>query len=164
MISRNQLRSKLEPSLKQVARLGALVTVAALSLGSTGGTANTSPFIAKAASLTPVSYTAQAPTPVVEQEVQNDSGAPVVKSTQRGTVRTSRGGCGLDYIKAHESGGNYHATSSSGKYRGAYQFDQRTWQSAGGSGDPAAASPQEQDQRAATLYASRGSQPWSVCH
>lgn len=75
----------------------------------------------------------------------------------------SSSGAGLDGIKACESGGDYGAVSSSGKYRGAYQFDQQTWESVGGSGDPAAASPAEQDQRAATLQQQRGSSPWPTC-
>jgi hypothetical protein len=66
-------------------------------------------------------------------------------------------------IRACESGGSYRAVSSSGAYRGAYQFDYGTWASVGGSGDPAAASPAEQDYRAARLYAQRGSSPWPVC-
>lgn len=72
-------------------------------------------------------------------------------------------GSGLAGIRACESGGNYGAVSSSGKYRGAYQFDSQTWASVGGSGDPAAASPAEQDQRAAALQAKRGSSPWPTC-
>ncbi len=66
----------------------------------------------------------------------------------------------LACIRRHESGGNYQATN--GIYRGAYQFDARTWQSVGGSGDPAAASPAEQDRRAALLYQQRGGQPWPL--
>lgn len=62
-----------------------------------------------------------------------------------------------------EAGGNYRAVSRSGKYRGAYQFDQRTWESLGGTGDPAAASPAEQDARARLLYSQRGWRPWPVC-
>lgn len=69
----------------------------------------------------------------------------------------------LDSIAQCESGGDYGAVSSSGKYRGAYQFDRQTWQSVGGSGDPAAASAAEQDARAQALYNQRGSQPWPVC-
>jgi hypothetical protein len=53
--------------------------------------------------------------------------------------------------------------SPSGQYRGAYQFDVQTWQSVGGSGDPAAASPAEQDSRAAALVSQRGSNPWPNC-
>lgn len=66
----------------------------------------------------------------------------------------------LACIRQHESGGNYGAVNPSGTYRGAYQFDQRTWEAVGGSGDPAAASPAEQDRRAAILYQQRGGQPW----
>ncbi len=62
-----------------------------------------------------------------------------------------------------EATGNYQAVNPSGTYRGAYQFDQRTWESVGGTGDPAAASPAEQDLRAYILYDARGSQPWPRC-
>lgn len=69
----------------------------------------------------------------------------------------------LDAIGACESGGDPTAVSSDGSYRGKYQFDYGTWASVGGSGDPAAASEQEQDYRAALLYAQSGSSPWPVC-
>ncbi len=62
-----------------------------------------------------------------------------------------------------ESSGNYAAVSSSGRYRGAYQFDQQTWESVGGTGDPADATPAEQDALAAKLFAERGAQPWPYC-
>jgi hypothetical protein len=70
----------------------------------------------------------------------------------------------LAAIRACESGssGGYSANTGNGFY-GAYQFDLQTWQSVGGSGNPAAASPAEQDRRAAMLYAQRGSSPWPVC-
>lgn len=41
-----------------------------------------------------------------------------------------------------------------GHHRGAYQYDFRTWGEAGGSGDPAHASPAEQDVRTARFYPS----------
>jgi hypothetical protein len=69
----------------------------------------------------------------------------------------------LDAIGACESGGDPAAVSSDGSYRGKYQFDQGTWESVGGSGDPAAAPEAEQDYRAALLYAQAGSSPWPVC-
>jgi Transglycosylase-like domain len=69
----------------------------------------------------------------------------------------------LDAIGACESGGDPTAVSSDGSYRGKYQFDYGTWASVGGSGDPAAASEQEQDYRAALLYSRSGSSPWPVC-
>jgi hypothetical protein len=69
----------------------------------------------------------------------------------------------LEAIAACESGGDPTIVSSDGSYRGKYQFDYGTWESVGGSGDPAAASEAEQDYRAALLYAQSGSSPWPVC-
>ena len=70
------------------------------------------------------------------------------------------GGNALECIKQCESHGDYGAVSSNGQYRGAYQFQQSTWESVGGTGDPAAAPPEEQDARAQALYDSAGSAPW----
>lgn len=70
---------------------------------------------------------------------------------------------GWDYLRECESGGNYRAVSSDGTYRGAYQFDMGTWRGVGGTGDPAAAPPAEQDARALMLYERRGSAPWPSC-
>lgn len=69
----------------------------------------------------------------------------------------------LESIASCESGGNPTAVSSDGSYRGKYQFDYGTWESVGGSGDPAAAPEQEQDYRAALLYSQSGSSPWPIC-
>ncbi|MBS1879207.1 MAG: transglycosylase family protein [Actinobacteria bacterium] len=69
----------------------------------------------------------------------------------------------LDAIAACESGGDPTAVSADGTYRGLYQFDQGTWESVGGHGDPAQASPAEQSYRAALLYSRSGSSPWPVC-
>ena len=82
-----------------------------------------------------------------------------------GAVATggSTASAGLESIAACESGGDPGAVSPDGTYRGKYQFDQQTWQSVGGSGDPAAAPEAEQDKRAAMLQAQSGSSPWPVC-
>jgi hypothetical protein len=69
----------------------------------------------------------------------------------------------LESIAACESGGDPAAVSSEGTYRGKYQFDEGTWESVGGSGDPAAAPEDEQDYRAALLYSRSGSSPWPIC-
>jgi hypothetical protein len=55
-------------------------------------------------------------------------------------------------------------TNGGTRYRGYYQFSQATWASVGGTGDPAAASLEEQTARAQTLAArSDPSHQWPVC-
>ena len=62
-----------------------------------------------------------------------------------------------------ESGGNPRAVSSSGAYRGLYQFSMSTWHGVGGQGDPIDASSSEQTYRAKILYNRSGRSPWPVC-
>jgi hypothetical protein len=62
-----------------------------------------------------------------------------------------------------ESGGDPTAVSPSGEYRGKYQFSQATWESLGGTGDPAEADENVQDMYAAGLYKQRGLAPWPAC-
>ncbi|HVT78369.1 MAG TPA: transglycosylase family protein [Acidimicrobiales bacterium] len=67
-----------------------------------------------------------------------------------------------------ESNGRYDAVSASGKYHGAYQFEQGTWNGVvyrlGWSDlidvDPATVAPEIQDAAAAQLVRERGVQPW----
>jgi hypothetical protein len=113
----------------------------------------------------------------VTEAVQLNAFYEEIARQQAAAARRSRGGgsgnpgdC-LGSIKDRESGGNYEAVSSSGTYRGAYQFDQRTWDSnAEASGrpelvgaDPAAVDSASQDQVAADTYSRRGNQPWGGC-
>lgn len=55
------------------------------------------------------------------------------------------------------------AVNPTGKYRGAFQFDLPTWQSVGGTGDPAAHPYAEQLARAQELQRRRGWAPWPAC-
>jgi hypothetical protein len=87
-----------------------------------------------------------------------------------GTAPTSTSGGGttrvpaaLQRIAQCESGGNPHAISRSGRYRGKYQFDKATWQRWGGTGDPAQAPESVQDRVALKLYRARGTAPWPNC-
>lgn len=78
--------------------------------------------------------------------------------------------CFLACTRAHESdtAGGYQAVSPDGVYRGAYQFDQTTWNSvadAVGRSDlvgvnPAGVSAADQDTLATALYELRGNAPW----
>lgn len=69
----------------------------------------------------------------------------------------------LARVRACESRGIYTVVSGTGRYRGAYQFSVETWRGVGGSGDPAAASPAEQDARALALLRLQGRRAWPVC-
>jgi hypothetical protein len=62
-----------------------------------------------------------------------------------------------------ESTLNTDAVDPTGTYFGLFQFDLTTWQSVGGSGNPADASVAEQLERAERLYAQSGGAPWPVC-
>jgi resuscitation-promoting factor RpfB len=60
--------------------------------------------------------------------------------------------------------------SSGGRFRGAYQFNQATWDLVARQHfphlvgvDPAAASPADQDSVALALYRERGASPWPRC-
>lgn len=91
-------------------------------------------------------------------------------AAQRRASNRGSGSAGMAALRNCESGGNYGAVSSSGTYRGAYQFSRATWNSvAAGSFphlvgvDPAAASPADQDAMANALRARAGSSPWPHC-
>ena len=103
----------------------------------------------------------------VRQEPDSEAGGGNEATVGKAAVASgaSGGGVGgfLASVRACESGGDYSAVSADGRYGGAYQFDRQTWQSVGGSGDPAAASPAEQDARASRLRSLRASNPWPSC-
>lgn len=99
-----------------------------------------------------------------QQEIE-----PLADAWDRAAIAIEEGRWGIapaekwEKLRFCESTHNYQAISPTGKYRGAYQFDYATWQTVGGTGDPAAAPPEEQDARARELYARRGHQPWPEC-
>ncbi len=94
---------------------------------------------------------------------------PLADAWDRAAIAIEEGSYGIapaskwEKLRFCESTHDYQAISPTGKYRGAYQFDHATWQTVGGSGDPAAAPDAEQDARARELYARRGHQPWPEC-
>ncbi|MEO0494611.1 MAG: transglycosylase family protein [Actinomycetota bacterium] len=98
-----------------------------------------------------------------------DEVMPLAEAWDRAAIAIAEGAWGVapndkwERLRFCESTHNYEAISPSGTYRGAYQFDFATWQTVGGTGDPAAAPPEEQDARARELYARRGPQPWPEC-
>ncbi|HEV8297541.1 MAG TPA: transglycosylase family protein [Acidimicrobiales bacterium] len=76
----------------------------------------------------------------------------------------------LAVLRDCEAHGNYEAVSASGRYRGAYQFSQSTWDLVADrhfpwlvSADPAATEPVWQDMMARALWSERGGAPWPHC-
>lgn len=104
----------------------------------------------------------------VAQEIRTREAERVVRMQRekREEFEDLPGGVSMETLEAIaecESGGDPTIVSSDGSYRGKYQFSFSTWETVGGSGDPAAAPEAEQDYRAALLYAQSGSSPWPVC-
>ncbi len=94
------------------------------------------------------------------QPAQAAASAPVASTP----TSSASGGAGGNWsaLANCESGGNYSENSGNGYY-GAYQFSQQTWNSLGYSGNPADASPAEQDAAAQALQASGGWSQWPSC-
>jgi len=76
----------------------------------------------------------------------------------------------LAALRTCESGGDYAIVDRTGSFRGAYQFNQHTWDDLAARHfewlvgvDPAEADPWWQDVMARALYSERGRQPWPVC-
>lgn len=100
--------------------------------------------------------------------------ARTATGTGSGRATSSGGRCNGDFdcfkpcTLDIESDGNYGAVSPGGTYRGAWQFDQRTWNGAVARAgypewagqDPAQAPAGVQDAAARQLYRERGNQPW----
>ena len=76
----------------------------------------------------------------------------------------------LARLRGCESTDNYEAISRSGHYRGAYQFNQTTWNDVAErffpwlTGlDPSTVEPWWQDAMTRALWSERGKQPWPIC-
>ncbi len=76
----------------------------------------------------------------------------------------------LARLRDCESTDNYLAISRSGLYRGAYQFDQTTWNGVAERHfpwligiDPIDVAPWWQDAMTRALWSERGKQPWPIC-
>lgn len=113
---------------------------------------------------------APAPEPSPDEGYETDSQhaepavivpAPAHEHPQSSTDSGGASGDGWEQLRQCESGSNY--SSYEPPHYGAYQFALGTWASVGGSGNPADASPAEQDARAQRLYNARGASPWPNC-
>lgn len=109
---------------------------------------------------------------VAQVEAASAPAAPAYRSGSSSNYGSCGGdvSCFLECTRAHESdtSGGYGAVSNSGSYRGAYQFQQATWDAAVAgagfneyAGVPADQVPAEvQDAAAAHLYSVSGTSPW----
>src|SRR5687767_5331461 len=138
----------------------ALAGTAALATVATAGAAPSESISPEHASLSGDAKTVTALVKVPKPKPEKPE-APAIPQPQNGTIEGVSLAT-LEAIAACESGGDPTAVNAAGYY-GKYQFDEATWASVGGSGNPAEASEEEQDYRAAILYSRAGSSPWPVC-
>ncbi len=123
-----------------------------------------------AVSSTAVSSTAVSSTAVSSTAVSSTAvSAPVstVGDSPHGERPTAEQWAALRHC---ESSGQYDRLNPNGRYRGAYQFSRATWDWIASKvnqallgGDPAAASPADQDAMAVALYDQEGAKPWPQC-
>lgn len=106
--------------------------------------------------------TTMAPLEISEiSETSRESPVTTTHKESEAPVTTGSTADGWEDVRQCESGGNYGYND--GTYRGAYNFDDQTWRTVGGTGSADDASPAEQDARAQRLYNERGSAPWPRC-
>jgi Transglycosylase-like domain len=96
--------------------------------------------------------------------------APKVITTQRSATSGEPTAAQWAKLRQCESSNNYTSVSAGGRFHGAYQFSQATWdwvavqvapQLVGV--DPVEAAPGDQDNMALNLYRMRGASQWPVC-
>ena len=120
--------------------------------------------------------TTAAPTTTTAAPAEADDGSGEGDESTDTTTTTTEAPAGgptpeqWEALRQCESGGRYDALSPGGRYRGAYQFSQATWDWVAGWAnpalvgvDPAAASVADQDAQAQALYDRQGSGPWPTC-
>jgi len=78
------------------------------------------------------------------------------------SASSSAGGTVWDRLAQCESGGNWAISTGNGYY-GGLQFSQSSWRAAGGSGNPATASREEQIRVAENLRSQQGWGAWPAC-
>jgi soluble lytic murein transglycosylase-like protein len=147
-------------NMKMKIKITALSGTAAIATVAAGGAAAQEPGSSGDDSLSTGAKTHTALVNVPKPEPAKPK-VPAIPKPENGTIEGVSVAT-LESIAACESGGDPTAVNAAGYY-GKYQFDESTWASVGGSGNPAEASEAEQDYRAALLYSSAGSSPWPVC-
>lgn len=102
------------------------------------------------------------PLPVQTPRPTPQARAATIPPIARQPVRASGTGDVWDLLVQCETQGDWYANTGNGYY-GGLQFDEQTWRSVGGRGNPANAPIAEQKLRAELLRQQRGFQPWPAC-
>jgi LysM repeat protein len=98
-----------------------------------------------------------------EAETEVHSSGAAEQSPDPAPAPASQSGGGVwDRLAECESGGNWSISTGNGYY-GGLQFSQGSWQAAGGAGNPADASRDEQIRVAENLLAQQGWGAWPSC-
>jgi hypothetical protein len=95
-----------------------------------------------------------------EESYSDDSGSG--EEAAASAPASTGGGTVWDQLAECESGGNWGISTGNGYY-GGLQFSQSSWNAAGGSGNPANASREEQIRVAENLQAQQGWGAWPAC-
>jgi Transglycosylase-like domain/LysM domain len=114
-----------------------------------------------------IDLSATAPAPAYRPSQSSSSSqrqAPARSSSrpQASSSSSSGGGTVWDRLAQCESGGNWSISTGNGYY-GGLQFSQGSWSAAGGSGNPADASREEQIRVAQNLQSQQGWGAWPAC-
>ena len=123
-------------------------------------------------STTTTTTTTTTAAPPADDEADTQPASPDSATTTTSTTAPTSGPTPEQWeaLRQCESGGRYDALSPGGRYRGAYQFSQSTWDwvaswanSSLVGVDPAAASVADQDAQAQALFDRQGAGPWPHC-
>jgi LysM repeat protein len=115
-----------------------------------------------------IDLSATAPAPAYrstrsQQQSSSHRSAPARSSSRpQASSSSSGGGTVWDRLAQCESGGNWSISTGNGYY-GGLQFSQGSWSAAGGTGNPANASREEQIRVAQNLQAQQGWGAWPAC-
>jgi LysM repeat protein len=113
-----------------------------------------------------IDLSATAPAPAYRstrsQPQSSHRSAPARSSSRPRASSSSAGGTVWDRLAQCESGGNWSISTGNGYY-GGLQFTQGSWAAAGGTGNPADASREEQIRVAQNLQAQQGWGAWPAC-
>ena len=97
-----------------------------------------------------------------DESYSDDSGSGSGEEAPASAPASTGGGTVWDQLAECESGGNWGISTGNGYY-GGLQFSQGSWNAAGGSGNPANASREEQIRVAENLQAQQGWGAWPAC-